>query len=226
MTPVRLSAVVLAAFVACGGGGPASTPSASPSNDAGRAKLLVLTQTDLPEGWRASPHKTDPIAAREDTRLAACSGAPDPATSQSADVFGNVFGQGAQTINSEVVYFKTPASAARAVAAIRSARAVACAKASARPVVAEQLRLQGLSAKIVSLTVTRRTLPVRGAVSAFRIAVGLEASGARIAVLEDVVILAAGRAQVRATFVDVGVPFPPALELTLVKKLSAKLLTA
>jgi hypothetical protein len=220
---IRWPAVGLVALLTCcsGTGKPAASP--SPTNDASRARLLVLTHADLPDGWTSSPHRTDAVSAREDRRLATCSGAPDPATSQSADVFGDVFGQGAQTITSEAVFLRTSADAAKAIAAIKGPRAIGCAKAAARPVVAEQLRLQGVSATIRSIAVTRRTLAVKGVVSGFRIRVNLIASGTSLAVVQDVVILASGRAQVRVTFVDVGVAFPAAFELSLVKKISGKL---
>ena len=93
-----VAAFVLLGVLAGCSGTPKPGVSPSPTDDAGRARLLVLTQTDLPDGWRSSKHKTDAVAAREDKKLAACIGAPDPATSQTTDVFGDVFGQGAQTI--------------------------------------------------------------------------------------------------------------------------------
>jgi len=219
------AALLLGVLAGCGGT-PKATVSPAPTNDAGRARLLVLTQSDLPEGWRSSKHKADPVSHGEDAELAACIGAPNPATSQSADVFGDVFGQGAQTITSEAVFLRSESDAAKAIAALKGARAIACARAAVRPVLAEQLRLQRISAKIRSLAVTRRTLPVRGVVSGFRVVVDLAAAGAVITVQQDVIVLARGRAQVRATFVDVGVAFPAALELTLVRVLSGKLFPA
>ena len=214
--------IVLGVLVGCGGT-PKPRVSPSPTDDAGRARLLVLTQADLPEGWRSSRYKSDPVSAREDKKLATCIGAPDPATSQTADVFGDVFGQGAQTITSEAVFMRTQPDAAKAAAAVKGARAIACATSSVRPVLAEQLRLQGVSAKIRSIAVTRHVLPLKGFVSGFRVVVNLAASGAAITVQEDVIVLARGRAQVRATFVDVGIAFPPALELSLMRKLATKL---
>lgn len=217
---------LVAALVSCSGGKPATNPSSSPTDDAGRARLLVLTQADLPDGWRSSRHRTDPVSTREDKKLAACIGAPDPATSQTADRFGDVFGQGAQTITSEVVFLRTSADAAKATAALKSTRAIECAKASVRPILTEQLRLQGLRATIRSIAITRHTIAVRGVVSSFRVVINLAASGAALTVQQDIVVLARGRAQVRATFFDVGVAFPAALELSLVKKLSGKLLAS
>jgi len=105
----------------CGPPKPAVSP--APLNDAGRARLLVLAQTDLPDGWRSSRHKDDPVSDREDEKLATCIGAPNPATSQTADVFGDVFGQGAQTITSEAVMFRTARDGAKAAAAVRGSRA-------------------------------------------------------------------------------------------------------
>src|SRR5579864_7942183 len=190
---------LLGALAGCNGT-PKPAVSAAPTEDAGRARLLVLMQTDLPDGWRSSKHKDDPISDREDEKLAAFIGAP-PATSQTADVFGDVFGQGAQTITSEAVLFRIAADGAKASAAVKGARAIVCAQASVRPVLVEQLRVQGITAKIRSIAVTRRVLPVKGVVSGFRVVVNLAAAGAAITVQEDVIVLARGRAQVRATFV-------------------------
>ncbi|TML80053.1 MAG: hypothetical protein E6G04_03850 [Actinobacteria bacterium] len=224
---VRLPALALAAIlVACSGGTPKASVPPTPTNDAGRARLLLLTQVDMPPGWRASRHRSDPVSDREDKKLAACIGAPDPARSVSADVFGDVFGQGAQTIASEVVFSRTTALATKAVAALKGRRVIPCATAAVRPVIAEQLKLRGLSATIRSVAVTRRVVAVKGVVTAFRVVANLTAAGAAITVQEDIVILARGRAQVRATFVDVGVAFPSGLELFVVKKLSGKLFHA
>jgi hypothetical protein len=219
-----VAVALVALLVSCGGAKPAASP--APTDDAGRARLLVLTQTDLPDGWHPSKHTADAVADREDRTLAACVRAPDPSPSQTADVFGDVFGQGAQTISSEAVFSRTQSDAKKATAALKGARAIPCARASVLPVLNEQLRKQGLKATIRSIAVTRGTLAVEGFVSAFHIVVTLAAAGTAITIHEDVVVLARGRAQVRATFLDVGVAFSPAFELSLVKKLSGKLVKA
>ena len=223
---MRLSVAVvfIALLVSCTGAKPTASP--APTDDAGRARLLILTQPDLPEGWHSSPHTADPVADREDRKLAACAGAPDPRTSQTADVFGDVFGQGAQRVSSEAVFFRTQSLANKSAAALKGARAIPCAKSSVLPVLSEQLRKQGLKATVRSITVTRGTLAVQGFVSAFRIVMTISAAGTAVTIHEDVVVLARGRAQARATFLDVGVAFSPAFELSLVKKLSGKLFTA
>ena len=195
----------------------------TPTDDPGRARALLLTESDLPDGWRASVHSVDPIVERENRRLASCASAPDPAVVQTADVYGKDFGQGAQIIGSESVFVRTAADAAKAIAALKNNRAVRCATASVRPILAEQLRKQGLKATVQSVHVTRLTLPVRGFVAAFRVVTNLSAAGATLTIFQDAVFLAKGRAQVRATFIDVGVAFPMNLELALSKKLAAKL---
>jgi len=219
-----VAVALIALLAACTGAKPAASP--APTDDAGRARLLVLTQTDLPEGWHSSPHTADPVADREDRKLAACARAPDPATSQTADAFGDVFGQGAQTVSSEAVFLRTESLAKKAVAALKGARAIQCARASVLPVLNEELRKRGLKATIRSINVTRGSLAVQGFVSAFHIVVTIAAAGTAITIHEDVVVLARGRVQARATFLDVGVAFSPAFELSLVKKLSEKLFKA
>jgi len=102
---------------------------------------------------------------------------------------------------------------------------VACLARAARPVVADQLRRQGITATIRSVRVARRTLGIPGVVSAFRISIVLVTAGAAIRVEEDIVFLARGRAEVRAVFVDVGVQFSQPLEMNIVRRLSTKLST-
>jgi hypothetical protein len=222
MRGARALTFVLVGLVACSGAArPVVSP--SPTDDAGRADRLLLTETDLPGAWNGSPHRASSVAERENRLIARCAGAPDPAAAQTADVFGKDFSQGAQVVGSEAVFVRTAADAVKVAAALKGPRAIACATASVRPILAEQLRLAGLSAAIRSVSVIRRSFAVPGFAGAFRVIATLGAAGNTITVQQDVVLLARGRAQVRATFVDVGIPFPPALELVLVKKLSARL---
>jgi len=218
--------ILACALVACSAPAKHVVVAPPPTDDPGRARLLLLTHADLPDGWRASSHAADPVSDRENRRVASCTGAPDPVAVETANVFGKDVGQGAQLIGSEAVFVRTATDAAQAVAALRGPRAISCATASVRPILAEQLRRQGMSASVRSLRVTRFTLRVGGFVTAFRIVATLSAFGATLTILEDVVFLAKGRAQVRTTFLDVGTRFPSALELVLVKKLSSKLSAA
>lgn len=133
------------------------------------------------------------------------------------------FSQGAQVIGSEAAYVRTPADAAKDAAALKGGRIVSCLTRSARPVVAEQLKRQGLSATIRSVRITRYVLPIPNVVAAFHIAVELVDSGTRLIVQQDLVFLARGRAEVRAVSVDVGIVFPQELERNIVRKLSEKL---
>jgi hypothetical protein len=197
----------------------------SPTDDPGRARLLVLTDADLP-GWTGRAHSADTVADRENKRAAKCSGVPNQSAVDTADVFGKDFIQGTQIVASEALFVRTQADTAKTAVALKSRRALTCATASVRPVLAALLQKQGISATVQSVRVTRRVLAVSDFVTAFRVEAKLGASGSTLSIVEDVVFLARGRAQVRATFVDVGAAFPAAIELTLVKKLSAKLARA
>jgi len=216
-----LIGVAVTLLASCGSAKPVVTP--SPTDDAERARLLVLTGADLPGAWTVRAHAADPVADRENRRAATCAGVPDQATVDTADAFGDDFIQGAQIVASEGLYLRTETDAAKTVAALKRPRALTCATASVRPILTAQLLKQGISATVRSVRVTRRVLAVRDFVTAFRVVAMLGASGGTLTIVEDIVFLGRGRAQVRATFVDVGVPFPSALELMLVKKLSAKL---
>jgi hypothetical protein len=216
-----VAGLVAGLMAGCGTAKPLVTP--APTDDVGRARLLVLSAADLPGAWTARAHSTDKVADRENRRAAACSGVPDQAAVDTADIFGTDFVQGAQIVASEALFVRTATDAAKTVAALKGARALSCATASVRPILTAQLRKQGISATVQSVRVTRRVLAVRDFVTAFRVVAKLGAAGSTLTIVEDVVFLARGRAQVRATFVDVGIAFPSALQLTLVKKLSAKL---
>jgi hypothetical protein len=212
---------LLAGLLACcSSANPVVTP--SPTDDPGRARLMVLTDADLP-GWTARAHGADPVADRENKRAAKCSGVPSQSVVDTADVFGKDFIQGTQIVASEALFVRTQADTAKTVVALKSRRALTCATASVRPVLAALLQKQGISATVQSVRVTRRVLAVSAFVTAFRVVATLGTSGSTLTIVEDVVFLARGRAQARATFVDVGTEFPSALELTIMKKLSAKL---
>ena len=67
---------LLGVLAGCSGTRKPAVPPA-PTNDAGRARLLVLTQTELPGSWRSSKHKDDPVSDREDKKLVAFPAGPE-----------------------------------------------------------------------------------------------------------------------------------------------------
>lgn len=223
----RAVALLLCAALAlgsCGGGGGGGDRSekADPAKDRVKAQGLLLVAADFPAGWKSSPHTTDPETKALAKQLAACAGAPDPDAVQTADVDGSDFshGPGAE-VSSSASYVRTRADADADLAAVRGPRFEGCARDELTKVVTKQLPT---GVALQSVTLTRRTVGTYGeATEAFRVSADVAGQGVSLAADVDLVLLRKGRAEVTASFTDLGNPFDAALERTLLAKLGARL---
>lgn len=224
-----LAAATLA-LAACGGSGDnqpeatATTAAATTTTavdavaDKAKARTLVLAPSDLPSGWKATPHQDDPSDQALDDELAACVGRPSQSTYATASANSPDFSKGDAEVSSEVQIVKTAADFDADVAATRSSKFMSCLKRLGTKV------LQQTGATVRSVSVAPLPVASHGEFSAgFRATIRLEAQGQTVTLYSDDILLGKDRIELTATFFDVERPPQAALENAVVDKLAAKL---
>ncbi len=231
---VMLVAVALA-LAACGGA--ADTRSAAPAAtattaapttattavdvaaDKAKARALVLRPSDLPAGWKATPHQDDPTDKAFDDELAACLGRPSPSTYLTARADSPDFARGDAEASSQAQLVRTAADFSADVDAIRGPKFMPC----VRRVATRSLQ-QLAGASVRSVAVAPLAVASHGEFSSgFRATIRLLLQGQLVSVYQDGVLLGKGRIELTASFSNVRQPPDPALEKALVAKLSARL---
>jgi hypothetical protein len=233
---VMLAAAALA-LTACGGAADtADTESAAPqatattaaattttavnvAADKAKARALVFTRSDLPAGWKATPHQDDPTDKKFDAQLAACLGRPSPTTYLTAGANSQDFTSGDAEVSSEALLVKTVADFNADVDAVKGPKFIPCVK---RVLTSSLQQLAGPSVRSVAVA----PLPVDSDLefsAGFRATVKLQVQGQTVTVYQDGILLGKERIELTASFSDVQQPPDPALEKALVAKLGAKL---
>jgi len=187
--------------------------------DKAKARTLVFRPSDLPAGWKATPHHDDPTDKAFDDQLAACLGRPSPTTYLTATADGPDFSNGDAEVSSQAQLVRTVADFDADVQAVQGPKFVPC----VRRVVTKSLQqLAGASVRSVAVA----PLPVarHGEYSSgFRATIRVLVQGQPVTVYQDGILLGKGRTELTAGFSDVQQPPDPALEKALVAKLAARL---
>ena len=232
---VMLAAAALA-LTACGGA--ADTGSAAPeatattaaattttttavnvAADKAKARALVFAPSDLPAGWKATPHKADPTDKKFEDQLAACLGRPSPSTYLTARANSPDFASGDAEVSSDALLVRTIADFNADADAAQGPKFSPCVK---RGLTSALRQLAGAS--LQSVAVAPRPVDSDAQFSAgFRATVQLVVQGQPVTVYQDGVMLGKERIELTASFSDVQQPPDPALEKALVAKLAAKL---
>lgn len=218
--------VALLLFAAC-----SSTPKtksvvapiiAHPS-DAVRGKSMVLTDADFPAGWMGTPHTQDASDRAFERRISACSGLAD-SKGQTADDFGRDYGLNQAQVGSEVAFFKTVTLARQDFGTINNKRLLGCVRSALIELVSAALAAQLPGARITKVTLGRTPVARYGDQSAaLRLTLAVSAAGQTLHFYQDIVGIQKNRAEITASFFNIGGVFPPALERTLLVKLAARL---
>jgi len=227
-------AVATLALTACGGGAdtesaaPEATPTTAAATtttavsiaaDKAKARALVLTPSDLPAGWEATPHRDDPTDKKFDDQLAACLGRPSPTTYLTARANSPDFASGDAEVSSEALLVKTVADFNADVDAVQGPKFIPCVK---RVLTSSLRQLDGATLQSVAVA----PLPVEGDApfsAGFRATVKLLVQGQAVTVYQDGILLGKERIELTASISDVQQPPEPTLENALVAKLAAKL---
>jgi hypothetical protein len=224
-------------LTACGGG--AGTESAAPeatattaaattttavdvAADKAKAHALVFTRSDLPAGWKATPHQDDPTDKKFDDQLAACLGRASPTSYLTARANSPDFASGDAEVSSEALLVRTVSDFNADVEAVQGPKFIPCVK---RVLTSVLRRLAGASVQSVAVA----SLPVDSDAqfsAGFRATAKLLVQGQSATVYQDGILLGKERIELTASFSDVQQPPDPDLEKALVTKLGAKLAAA
>jgi hypothetical protein len=103
----------------------AASPVPTPPGKAALAKIVVQ-QADLPAGWAASPHESDPSDAASQAAFLRCAGGRDTQSDRVAEVDSPDFDQDDASVMSSATSFKSQSAVEADVAILKSAKASAC----------------------------------------------------------------------------------------------------
>jgi hypothetical protein len=228
---ISLCVLLALGLAACGGGNSSTSTSsttaestapsttASPAGDTDLAKKLVFVQGDFPAGWTAKPADQTQTADDKATskELSDCVGTSGEAQ-ESARWKGDDFSMGQTQVGSEATVVKDEATFQKDVEAIKGSKLQTCVKDTFNKELAKQL-----GSAPTSLDVSTLDVPKHGDLTtALRMKVGASVQGVGITLYLDVVLMGKRRAETTATFLNLGEPFDPALQTTLVDKLGAR----
>jgi hypothetical protein len=192
-------------------------------SDATRGKSIVLTDADFPAGWTGTPHKQDASDRAFERRISACSGMTD-SKGQTADDFGRDYGLNQAQVGSEVAFFKTAALARQDFGTVNNKRLLGCVRSALVDLLTAALTKQAPGATITKVSLGRTPVARYGDQSAaLRLTVTVSVAGQRLNFYQDIVGIQKNRAEVTASFFNIGAPLPAALERSLLVKLAARL---
>jgi hypothetical protein len=187
--------------------------------DKAKARALVLTRSDMPAEWKATPHQVDPSDKQFDDQLAACLGRPSPTTYLTARSNSPDFASGDAEVSSDALLVKTVSDYNADVEAVKGPKYMPCVK----RVLTSVLR-QVAGASVQSVAVARLPVESDAEFSAgFRATAKLLVQGQTVTVYQDGILLGKERIELSASFSDVQKPPDPDLEKAVVTKLDAKL---
>lgn len=222
-----LVAVAVAAVVvlgACGGGGgggggSSSSAKASPGGDKALASKVVLKKPDLPAGWDAQPHTTDPTQAATIRQLSTCMGIGDPADHTTALVNSDDFSKGQSTsVSANVRFVQTGDQASADLAGFQGDKATGCMQKALEPVIKERLP-SGFTPS--NLAVQQLVFPtLKDGTAAHQASFTIPLAGTNVPVYVDFIIFRAGRVELTLQTTNAGSPFDTKLEQDLAKKMA------
>ena len=221
-TPVTVTAAIAAKSATAAApntpqGAPAPAPTVAQATTT--ASTINLTTADLPAGWSGSP-SDEGAPTTADSQLALCAGAPDPRMDEIADVYSYDFVNGPNDVTSDVTAIKTVAQAQQDLVAAGSDKEVSCGRQYAQSVFLAGIPPQ-TKASIVNIGRIPTTAFPAGTFT-LRVVLRMTAAGQTIQLIVDEVGFRHGRYEVSAAFKGTDVPFPPALEQSVVAKLMAR----
>lgn len=234
MTRRPVTALVMAlVLVACGGGGddgdrveddPTLAPTTGVRDDAALARSANLRLADFPTEWRSTPIPPGTADANvENNRaLADCMGRPRPEEIRTALADSEDFSaRDTRRVTSSVQLVRTEDLARDDFAALRTDQALSCHKAQIDAEFARQLPPEASPQTAIE---RQADFPLFAEETvAYRVTATTLEQGAQVRRVIDLVFLRKGRVEASVNFLNVGTPFPPELQRTLLQRMVARL---
>jgi hypothetical protein len=221
--------VLVLALAGCGGGGGVDEDAVGPApatgiaGDIAKANTIVLQQADLPAGWRAADHSTNPLDQERGRQLSICIGRPDPETFRSAIVFGPDLSMGQMQVSSIATVLNTVDDARADLAAIRGPKYGPCVETSFR----DDLRRQAGDARVEAVASEPLAVETFGdGTVGLRLTADLVYPDRTDHLFADFIYMTKDRATVSATFFSFNQPFPATLEQSLLSRMGNRIATS
>lgn len=208
-----------------GSHGPSSSPASRPARSApDKATLarVVLRPTDLPPGWTATPHESDPNDPSAQAALARCTGVSHTGAGQVAEADSPDFGQDGATVSSSATSFRSQGDIDADVALLKNAKVATCFRQLLRSSIASSLP-PGAKLDAVSLKITPGTGGgPSNVVGIMRATVTMTGSGVRVNVYMDMAFIVGRLIEAEVDIVNPRLPISNLVFFELVRDVATR----
>jgi hypothetical protein len=226
------SLLLCVALTSCGGTAetvssttvaPATTTTApNPEADKATAAKYLLVRSDVPSGWtEGPPSPEDPQADAEADKLNACVGLPPASEIEVANVSGNTFSQGENTISSSVTSMKSADIVRQDLKASTDPKNFPCVANALNELLARELAKAAPGATSSSTVTNLEGVASGDDQFALRVLSTVKVAGRQIPVYTDILGLAADRFAVSVIVTYTGSAPPVDLEKNLLASAAA-----
>ena len=228
-----LTAVVVITVVALVSGSGSPSPHVAPligatpttaaevggSSDTAVADRVNFSAADFPPEWSASVSQ-DGSTTSQDAQVAACAGAPPPASSTEKDVSSSDFSTTGMDVSSDVTFMRSASLAQQDLAAITSPKGLACMR-WFFPSFAASSAPAGTQIHLVSVETLHVARYADGSFG-FRVVMDVTSNGSTAVATIDEIGFLKGRLEVSGIFTGAPGPFPAAMESRLTAVLAGR----
>jgi hypothetical protein len=202
------------------GATPTTVANLGGSTDTAVADRINFSSADFPPQWSSTVSQDDSSTTSQDAQVAACAGAPAPASSMEKDVSSSDFSTQGMDVSSDVTVMKSAKLAQQDLAAITGPKALACFR-WFFPSFAAASAPAGSQIHVVSVDVLRVANYGDGSFG-FRVVMDVKGTGSSTVATVDEIGFLKGRLEVSGIFTGTPSPFPAAMESRLTAVLAGR----
>jgi hypothetical protein len=200
---------------------PAASNSASPASLA-QLNKIVLQPSDLPQGWKGTPHKADPSDAAAQAAVVKCVGARDTDSDKVADTDSEDFALDQASISSSATSYRSQSDIDADIAFVHSPKLSGCYTALVKKELGTSLP-GGATIESATIKIT----PGSAGGPANVVATGsgtitVNANGQQVAVYLSVAFITGPLIEAELDAENIGAPVPAALFKSLVATVAAR----
>jgi hypothetical protein len=203
---------------------PSSSPAASSASPATAAQLkkIVLQASDLPQGWKGTPHKADPSDAAAQAQVVACAGGRNTDSDKVADTDSEDFALDQATISSSATSYRSQSDIAADTALLHNPKLSTCYTQLVKKELGAALP-GGATIESASIKIT----PGSAGGPANIVATGsgtikVNVNGQQVPVYLNVAFITGPLIEAELDAENIGAPVPPALFRSLVAAMAAR----